>query len=98
MAETFKNQQKTMALAARMHSQTQQEKSQRRKVVVLSLDERQQRALERLGGTEALLELLCPPGLCLQCRKEPASSQDLCDSCHAASLNAPLENAAHESR
>lgn len=98
MAETFKNQQKTKGLADRMQGQAQEGKALRRKVVVLSLDDRQQRALERLGGSEALLELLCPPGLCLECRLQPVGNEDLCASCMAKSLQAPLENSANKNR
>ncbi|MDJ0840855.1 MAG: hypothetical protein QNK37_30365 [Acidobacteriota bacterium] len=57
-----------------------------RKVVALQLDEVEQAAFRYLGGVDGLKALICPPGLCIRCRKasrRPGSWLDcLCKSCN----------------
>ncbi len=57
-----------------------------RRVVAIQLDERQYAAYQRIGGSAGLKELLCPPGLCIECRREPSSVgtylDSLCRACH----------------
>lgn len=58
----------------------------RRKVVVLNLNELEEKALEYLGGVPALKALLCPSGVCIKCRKRAAKgagtlSKAYCEGC-----------------
>ncbi len=67
-SEGFRNQAMTAAAAAR---QTSAPREGRKRALVLQLDEREQLALELMGGAKALRELLAPTDLCLGCRAAP---------------------------
>lgn len=65
----------------------------KKKIVALQLDEKEQLALDYLGGIKALKELLCPVGLCIRCRENPACEETAigayCTPC-ATSLGSAL--------
>lgn len=67
-SEGFRNQALTEAAAAR---QVRASKEGRKRALVLQLDEREQLALDLMGGAKALRELLAPADLCLACRTAP---------------------------
>jgi len=81
--EGFHNQ--TLTEGARRQMGGQGKRAPSKRVVALQLDARQQAALEHLGGPEALKELLCPEGLCIDCRELAAVAgtrfDSYCKSC-----------------
>ncbi len=57
-----------------------------KKIVALQLNEKEYAALRYLGGVDGLKALLCPVGLCINCRKKPSftgsSLDSLCEACN----------------
>lgn len=68
--ETHHNQAMTPGAQARV--KTEAGKPQRKKVIALQLNEKEQLALAYLGGIKGLKSLLCQDGICIVCREAPA--------------------------
>ena len=82
-SEFFKNQKQTVGMSERKGQAVKPVDPL--KVLVLKLNSREQKALQYLGGGDALKQLLCPEGICLACRQTPVSDgADLCPACLAA--------------
>ncbi len=81
-SEGFRNQAMTEAAAARLAPATREG---RKRSLVLQLDDREQLALDFLGGAKALRALLAPAELCLCCRAAAAEVNSplaaLCGAC-----------------
>ena len=88
--EGFHNQ--TLTQDARQRQSKQQPKKKARKVVALQLDEIEHAAFRYLGGVDALKAIICPPDLCIRCRKADREAGTWLD-CLCAACNGEHEDA-----